>query len=239
MELPSASDLPSLSMLDEIFDKISCESPNPERLSTSITEQLQQIIIKFFEEDVIFRPRTIWELEPDTFLIKNAIEPMASYFVKCTLAQAKNLLSHQIPLITYIVDTHSFLDLEILRINSFFAKFPDASPVFLEIVPTPPSTNPMVPCAHITYKRLTKLLLDFAPLLPSTTRHTLNGYYSILLKQYPDQTPSKSSAKYKGKIHFTFLKNYTTSHCCFLSSIFVHLNLSSAIAINGFFHRHG
>ena len=239
MELPSASDLPSLSMLDEIFDKISCESPNPERLSTSITEQLQQIIIKFFEEDVIFRPRTIWELEPDTFLIKNAIEPMASYFVKCTLAQATNLLSRQIPLITYIVDTHSFLDLEILRINSFFAKFPDASPVFLEIVPTPPSTNPMVPCAHITHKRLTKLLLDFAPLLPSTTRHTLNGYHSILLKQYPDQTPSQSSAKHKGKIHFTFLKNYTTSHCCFLSSIFVHLNLSSAIAINGFFHRHG
>ena len=239
MELPSASDLPSLSMLDEIFDKISCESPNPERLSTSITEQLQQIIIKFFEEDVIFRPRTIWELEPDTFLIKNAIEPMASYFVKCTLAQAKNLLSHQIPLITYIVDTHSFLDLEILRINSFFAKFPDASPVFLEIVPTPPSTNPMVPCAHITHKRLTKLLLDFAPLLPSTTRHTLNGYYSILLKQYPDQTPSQSSAKHKGKIHFTFLKNYITSHCRFLCSIFVYLNLSSVTAINGLFHRHG
>jgi len=88
MELPSASVLPSLSMLDEIFDKITCESLNPERLSTSITEQLQQIITQFYEEDVIPNPRIIWELEPDTFLIKNATEPMASYFAKCTLAQA-------------------------------------------------------------------------------------------------------------------------------------------------------
>jgi len=211
MELPSVPVLPSLSMLDEIFDKITCESPDSEQLSKSVTEQLQQIIIQFYEDDIILNPRVIWELEPDTFLIKLATEPMASYFVKCTLPQAKTLQPHQIPLITFIVDDNSFLDLEILRINNFFAKFPDASPIFLEIVPTPPSINPTVPCAHITHKRLAKLLLDFVPLLPQTTRHTLNGYYSLLLKQYPDQSSSQSSPRHKGKIYFTFLKPYITS----------------------------
>ena len=207
MELPSTPVLPSLSMLDEIFDKITCESPNYEQLSKSVTEQLQQIIIQFYEEDIILNPRVIWELEPDTFLIKFATEPMASYFAKCTPAQAKTLQPHQIPLITFIVDDNSFLDLEILRINNFFAKFPDASPIFLEIVPTPPSTNPMVPCAHITHKRLAKLLLDFVPLLPQTTRHTLNGYYGLLLKQYPDQASSQSSPRHKGHIYNIFIND--------------------------------
>jgi len=204
MELISSPVLPSLTLLDEIFDKITCESPRHEQFSTSVTEQLQQIIIQFHEADIILNPRIIWELEPDTFLIKFATEPMASYFAKCTPAQAKTLQPHQIPFIPFIVDDNSFLDLEILRMNNFFAKFPDASPIFLEIVPTPPSPNPMVPCAHITHKRLAKLLLDFVPLLPQATRHTLNGYYGLLLKQYPDQASSQSSPRHEGKFYLSF-----------------------------------
>jgi len=204
MELISSPVLPSLTLLDEIFDKITCESPRHEQFSTSVNEQLQQIIIQFHEADIILNSRIIWELEPDSFLIKFATEPMASYFVKCTLAQAKTLQSHQIPFIPFIVDDNSFLDLEILRINNFFAKFPDASPIFLEVVPTSPSPNPMVPCAHITHKRLAKLLLDFVPLLPQATRHTLNGYHGLLCKQYPDQASSQSSTRHEGKFYLSF-----------------------------------
>ena len=204
MELISSPVLPSLTLLDDIFDKITCESPRQEQFSTSVTEQLQQIIIQFHEADIILDFRIIWELEPDTFLIKLATEPIASYFVKCTLAQAKTLQPHQIPFIPFIVDDNSFLDLEILRINNFFAKFPDASPIFLEVVPTAPSPNPVVPCAHITHKRLAKLLLDFAPLLPQATRHTLNGYHGLLCKQYSDQASSQSSPRQEGKFYLSF-----------------------------------
>jgi len=205
MALTPSTVLPSLTLLDEIFDKINCEGPRPEQFSASVIEQLQQIIIRFHETDTIFESRVIWELEPDTFLIKFESEPAASYFSKCTLAQAKTLQPLQMPFIPFIVDDNSFLDLEILRINNFFAKFPDASPIFLEVVPTPPSPKPLVPCAHITHKRLAKLLLDFAPLLPQATRHALHGYHMLLCKQYPDQTSSQSSPRQQGN---SFLSSF-------------------------------
>jgi len=190
MEFISSPALSPLTLLDEIFEKINCESPNHEQLHTSVTEQLKQITIQFHEADTILDSRTIWELEPDTFLIKFISEPVASYFVKCTLTQAKTLETHQIPFFPFIVDNNSFLDLELLRITNFFSKFPDASPIFLEVVPTSPSPNPTVPCAHVTHKRLAKSLLDFAPLLPQSTKHTLHGYHLILCKQYPEQNNS-------------------------------------------------
>ena len=187
MELISSPVSSPLTLLDEIFEKITCDSPNQEQLPTSVTEQLKQITIQFHEADTTLDSRIIWKLEPDTFLIKFASEPVASYFVKCTLTQAKTLEAHQIPFFPFLVDNNSFLDLELLRITNFFSKFPDASPIFLEVVPTSPSPNPTVPCAHITYKRLAKSLLDFAPLLPKSTKYTLQGYHMILCKQYPDQ----------------------------------------------------
>jgi len=88
---------PSLSLLDEIFEKFSCDSPHQEQFHTSVIEQLKQITIQFHEADTTLDSRIIWELEPDTFLIKFVSEPVASYFAKCTLTQAKTLNAHQIP----------------------------------------------------------------------------------------------------------------------------------------------
>jgi len=207
MEITSSPDLPSLMLSDEIFDKITCDSPRQEQLSTSVTERLQQIIIRFHESATNSDSIVIWELEPDTFLIKFESEPVAPFFAKCTLAQAETLQPLQIPFIPFIVDDNSFLDLELLRINNFFAKFPDASPIFLEVVPTPPSLKPLVPCAHITHKRLAKLLLNFAPLLPQATRHTLHGYHMLLCKQYPDQASSQSSPRQQGNSYLSFFNS--------------------------------
>jgi len=191
MELPFPTVSSPLKLLDDIFGKITCESPHQEQLPTSVPEQLKEIIIQFHEAVTIPDSRIIWELEPDTYLIKFISDTDAFYFAKCTLTQAKAFQNYQIPFFPFIVDQDSFLDLESLRITNFFAKFPDASPIFLEIIPTPSSPKPMVPCAHITHKRLAKALLDFAPLLPQTTQNTLCGYHTVLCKQYPDQ-PSSS-----------------------------------------------
>ena len=53
MELISSPALSPLTLLNEIFKKINCESPNQEQFHTSVTEQLKQITIQFHEEDTI------------------------------------------------------------------------------------------------------------------------------------------------------------------------------------------
>ena len=116
----------------------------------------------------------------DTFLIKIGIAEPILCFVKCTLEQATHLMVSQIPLAPYIVADKTDLDTELLRIHGVFAKFPDASPFIFEMMIVSQSTNLSSIQAHVSLRKILDVILDYAPLIPKSTRKDLLKYYLSL-----------------------------------------------------------